>query len=57
MPVYLSHKLQPFDIECFGPLKWAYNKEIKGFIWVYIIYISKEDFLLTFYKVYNVIIT
>jgi len=57
MPAHSSHKLQPLDVGCFGPLKRAYGKEIEGLMRAHITYIAKEDFLPAFYKAYNATIT
>ena len=57
MPAHSSHKLQPLDVGCFGPLKRAYGKEIEGLIRAHITHIAKEDFLPAFYKAHNVAIT
>ena len=42
---------------CFGPLKHAYSKEIKNFIWCCINHITKEDFLSTFKVAFDKAIT
>jgi hypothetical protein len=43
---------QPLDIRCFGVLKQKYNRQIEGFIKVYIIYNIKIEFLIVFKQVY-----
>lgn len=57
MPAHSSHKLQPLDVGCFGPLKRAYGKEIEGLMRAHITHVSKEDFLPAFYKAYKAAIT
>ena len=54
MPAYLSYFLQSFNIECFGPFKKAYNRQIKTFMRSYIIYINKENFLFVFKKAFDI---
>ncbi len=55
--VYLSYKLQLLDIDCFCILKKLYSSEIKKLIYIYIIYISKEDFFPAFQTVFCIAIT
>ena len=57
MPAHSSHKLQPLDVGCFGPLKRAYGKEIEGLIRAHVTHVLKEDFLLAFYKAHNAAMT
>jgi hypothetical protein len=53
MPPHLSHLLQPLDVGCFGPLKRAYSAQIKLFIYSWVNYIIKEDFLPAFKAAYD----
>ena len=57
MPSHSSHKLQPLDVGCFGPLKRAYGKEIEALMRAHITHVAKEDFLPAFYKAYDATIT
>lgn len=57
MPPHSSHKLQPLDVGCFGPLKRAYGAEIEKLMRVYITHISKEDFLPAFVTAFCTAIT
>ena len=57
MPLYSSYKLQPLDISCFCALKRSYNTEIEKLIYVYITYVSKEDFFPAFYNAFCTAIT
>ena len=54
MFIYSFYFLQPFNIGYFGLLKKAYNRQIKTFMRLYIIYISKENFLPAFKKFFNI---
>jgi len=53
MPLYLLRLLQPLDFTCFSPLKYIYSDGILALACNYIIYITKEDFLLAFKAAYN----
>ena len=55
IPLYLSYLLQPLDIRCFSILKRSYSREIEKLIYNYIYYITKPDFFLAFYIVFQVI--
>ena len=57
IPPHLLYILQPLDIGCFSPLKTAYRKQIKGFIYSSQIYITKEDFFPAFKVVFQEVIT
>ena len=57
MPAHSSHLLQPLNVGCFGPLKKAYDRQIKTFMRSHIIYISKKDFLPAFKKAFDISIT
>ena len=46
--VYLNYLIQLFNISCFNNLKYLYNNQINEFIKVYINYISKIKFFITF---------
>jgi hypothetical protein len=48
MPLYLSHLLQPLDVGCFSPLKWAYSDKINSLLQYSTKKIKKEAFLLAF---------
>ena len=45
MPLYLSHILQPLDVGCFSPLKWAYGRQVKKLIRNRFNHITKMEFL------------
>ena len=49
IPVYLSYNLQLLNVSCFRLLKYLYRTEIEKLIYIYITYISKEDFFPAFY--------
>jgi hypothetical protein len=53
----LSYLTQPLDVRCFSVLKRIYRHQIELFIKVYINYITKVEFFLAFYVVYNQLIT
>ena len=57
MPAHSSHLLQSLNVRCFGPLKKAYGRQIETFMQLYIIYISKEDFLPAFKKMFDISMT
>ena len=48
MPVHSSHKCQPLDVGCFGPLKQSYGRQIEELMRAYINHISKLEFLCAF---------
>jgi hypothetical protein len=52
-----SHKLQPLDVRCFGPLKRIYGTEIEKLIRAYITHVSKEDFFPAFVIAFRITIT
>ena len=54
--LYLSYKFQLLNIEYFSLLKQLYKAEIEKLIYIYIIYISKENFFSAFYTVFYIII-
>lgn len=51
-----SHKLQPLNVGCFGPLKKAYGSAIEDLMRAHITHVSKEDFL-AFHKAFCAAIT
>jgi hypothetical protein len=57
MPQYSSHLFQLLDISCFGPLKQAYNYQVKELIQASINYISKLKFFYMFREVFFTSIT
>ena len=57
MLLHLFYKLQLLNIEYFNSLKYIYRAEIEKLIYIYIIYISKEDFLSAFITAFCIIIT
>ncbi len=57
MPAYLSHLLQPLDIDYFSPLKRAYSKLIKQKGRLGYNYINKLDFLKAYLTAYKEIFT
>ena len=48
MPAHSSHKLQPLDVGCFGPLKQAYGRLIEELMRAHINHVSKLEFLCAF---------
>ncbi|EDN93931.1 hypothetical protein SS1G_09798 [Sclerotinia sclerotiorum 1980 UF-70] len=46
------HLTQPFDIDCFGPLKYSYSRQIENFIKAHIIHITKTEFFQAFKAAY-----
>ncbi|KAK4095792.1 DDE-domain-containing protein, partial [Parathielavia hyrcaniae] len=48
MPPHSSHKLQPLDVGCFGPLKQAYGRQIEDLMRAHINHVSKLEFLCAF---------
>jgi hypothetical protein len=48
MPAHASYPVQPLDVGCLGPLKFAYGREIEYLIRCSITYISKTEFLSAF---------
>ena len=57
MPPHLSHLLQPLNVGCFLPLKWAYKCQIESLIHSHINHITKLEFLPAFKAVFNQLIT
>jgi len=57
MPAHSSHRLQPLDVSCFGPLKKLYGKEIEGLMRSHITHISKEDFFSALHKAFQATFT
>jgi hypothetical protein len=48
MPAHSSHKCQPLDVGCFGPLKQAYGRYVEELMRAHINHISKLEFLCAF---------
>lgn len=48
MPPHSSHLLQPLNVGCFSPLKWAYSRQIEDLIRAHVTHISKLEFFLAF---------
>ncbi|EAQ88886.1 hypothetical protein CHGG_05505 [Chaetomium globosum CBS 148.51] len=48
MPAHSSHKCQPLDVGCFGPLKQAYGRLIEELMRAHINHITKLEFLCAF---------
>ncbi|EAQ86209.1 hypothetical protein CHGG_07462 [Chaetomium globosum CBS 148.51] len=48
MPPHSSHKCQPLDVGCFGPLKQAYGRYVEELMRAHINHISKLEFLCAF---------
>jgi hypothetical protein len=48
MPPHSPHLLQQLDVECFGPLKKAYGREVERLIRCSITHISKTEFFPAF---------
>ena len=57
MPAHSSHRLQPLDVGCFGPLKAAYSRQIEGLMKVQITHVSKVEFFHAFYAAFQKAIT
>ena len=57
MPPHSSHLLQPLDVGCFGPLKQAYDRQVKDLMRIHINHISKLEFLYSFRKAFFTSIT
>jgi hypothetical protein len=57
MPAHSSHRLQPLDVGCFGPLKTAYSRQIERLMKLHITHIQKEDFFDAFYAAFQQAIT
>ena len=57
MLIHSFHFFQLFDVNCFNPMKKAYNAEIEHLVWVHITHITKKDFFLVFKKVFDATIT
>jgi len=57
MPPHSSHRLQPLDVGCFGPLKAAYSRQIEGLMKVQITHVSKVEFFHAFYAAFQKAIT
>jgi hypothetical protein len=53
MPAHTSHILQPLDVSCFSPLKKAYGSQIENKMRLSINYITKEEFLPTFFTAHQ----
>jgi hypothetical protein len=52
MPIYLLYLLQPLDVGCFSPLKYAYSCLIKDKIQLSFNYINKFNFLKAYPQAY-----
>ncbi|KAL2018622.1 hypothetical protein VTK56DRAFT_592 [Thermocarpiscus australiensis] len=52
MPPHSSHKLQPLDVGCFGPLKQAYGRQVEDWMRAHINHMSKLEFLCAFREAY-----
>lgn len=48
LPLYLSYLTQPLNIIVYILLKKAYGAVISILVWIYIIYITKDDFFIAF---------
>ena len=57
MPLYSSYLLQLLDVSCFRLLKQAYSRQVEDLIRIYINYISKLEFLYSFYEAFFTSIT
>jgi hypothetical protein len=57
MPTHTSHILQPLDVSCFGPLKKVYSSQIENKMRLGINYITKEEFLPTFFTAHQQVMT
>ena len=57
MLAHSSHKLQPLDIGCFGPLKIAYGQQIEWLIRARINHIIKTSFLCAFREAFFISMT
>ncbi|OCK96896.1 CENP-B protein [Cenococcum geophilum 1.58] len=45
LPPHLTHKLQPLDVSCFGPLQYYYGVEVDNFYHYSHAGINKEYFI------------
>ncbi|KAJ3551518.1 hypothetical protein NPX13_g11344 [Xylaria arbuscula] len=57
MPAHSSHRLQPLDVGCFGPLKAAYSRQIERLMKLHFTHISKVDFFHAFHAAFLASIT
>lgn len=57
MPPHSSHKLQPLDVGCFGPLKEAYGRQIETLMQAHITHVAKPDFFSAFSAAFNLAMT
>jgi hypothetical protein len=57
MPSHSSHLLQPLDVGCFSPLKWAYGNEISSWARYSTHQVKKTTFLLAFKIAFDKAIT
>jgi hypothetical protein len=57
MPAHSSHRLQPLDVGCFGPLKTTYSRQIERLIKLHITHITKVEFFNAFYAAFQQAIT
>lgn len=57
MPAHSSHKLQPLDLTCFGPLKHFYGLYVERLMRRYQTHIAKEDFFPGFLEAYTAAMT
>ena len=53
MPLHLLYILQPLNVGCFAPLKWAYSREIRVLATDHVSYINKKAFIASFAKVFK----
>ena len=57
MPAHSSHRLQPLDVGCFGPLKAAYSRQIEKLMKLHFTHISKVEFFHAFHAAFLASIT
>ena len=57
MPAHSSHRLQPLDVGCFGPLKTAYSHQIERLMKLHFTHISKVEFFHAFHAAFLASIT
>lgn len=57
LPAHTSHKLQPLDVGCFGPLKVAYSQQLETLIRSFVTHVDKPLFLESFHNAFKAAIT
>lgn len=57
MPAHTSHRLQPLDVGCFGPLKLAYSRQLERLIRCFVTHVDKVGFLMAIRQAWEEAIT